>query len=460
MNTTKPKNWIPDQVGNDDKASRKPRVAIAMSGGVDSSVAAKILVDQGFEVVGFMMKLWSDPTCPSFCPRENACCDDQGVMDAKEAADKIGIPFYLVNAKEVFKKEIVDYFIDEYKNLRTPNPCAKCNEKIKFGWLLDFAQSVGCQYLATGHYARVSSESPIAKRQSPINNQFPNFNNQNNKDCHPEPACRQAGLYSGSRNYCMDSGSQVTGRNDNMVYGLLKGVDSNKDQSYFLYNLNQDQLSKILFPVGGYTKEEVRAMAKKWDLPVFEKRESQEICFIQDKDFRDFLKRNIPVEYFKSGQIVDKKGNILGEHEGLINYTIGQRKGIEQSFGSQISKSKLQISNKIQNTKSKTNDKTPLYVIGFNKKKNQLIVGEDKEVYVNEMNVENVHFIQNDESRIMNHGKLQVKIRYRHSAIPCKAIIHHSKYMIQFDEPQRAITPGQSAVFYDGDEVLGGGIIK
>lgn len=374
--------------------TKKPRVAIAMSGGVDSSVAAKILIDQGYDVVGFMMKLWSDPSCPAACPRENACCDDQGVMDAKKVADKIGIPFYLVNAKEIFKKEVVDYFIKEYKDLRTPNPCVMCNNKIKFGWLLDFIKKTGCDYLATGHYARI-----VASEKQDL---------------------------------------------DNLIsYQLLKGVDANKDQSYFLYDLNQDQLSKIMFPVGGFTKEEVRTMAEKWELPVFEKRESQEICFIQDKDFRDFLKRNIPEKYFKPGDIIDLKGNIIGKHSGLINYTIGQRKNVNQE---------LRIMNH--------EDKQALYVIGFNQEKNQLIVGEDRDIYKNKMVIKDAHFIQNQESIIKNHGNLRVKIRYRHHAVSCTTIIHDSKFIIQFDEPQRAITPGQSAVFYCDEEVLGGGIIQ
>ena len=186
----------------------------------------------------------------------------------------------------------------------------------------------------------------------------------------------------------------------------------------------------------------MRALAKKWNLPVHEKKESQEICFIQEKDYRDFLKKNIPADFFKPGEIVDLFGNIVGKHEGLINYTIGQRRGIAQD-----------TSNKIQDTK-------PMYVIGYNVEENRLIVGEDKDIYKDHMNVEDVHFIQNQESRIKNQEDVQVKIRYRHPAVPCKIIIHNSKFMIQFNEPQRAITPGQSAVFYEGEEVLGGGIIQ
>ena len=387
------------------------KVAIAMSGGVDSAVAAKILVDQGYEVVGFMMKLWSDPSACS--SRENACCDAQGVLDAKKVAEMIGIPFYLLNAKEIFKKHVADYFLEEYKNLRTPNPCVVCNDKIKFGWLLDFAKKTGCDYLTTGHYARIvgGKEEGVGRMDS----QRPTPN-----------------------------------------YKLLKGVDSNKDQSYFLYNLNQEQLSQIMFPVGEFTKTEVRAMAKKWYLPVFEKRESQEICFIQDKDFREFLKRNIPASYFKTGEIVDNEGNVLGKHEGLINYTIGQRRGIDQlAVGSQQSAEK--------NCRPQTADrKLPLYVIGFDAKKNQLIVGEDKEVYMDKMQIKDLHFIQNTDNRIQITENLKVKIRYRHPAVSCKIekMDENGKVRVRFDEKQRAITPGQSAVFYEGDEVLGGGIIQ
>ena len=432
------------------RISAKPRkVAIAMSGGVDSSVAAKILKDQGYDVVGFMMKLWSDPDSCGI--RENACCDEQGVLDAKKVADQLGIPFYLVNAKEIFKKEVTDYFLNEYKNLRTPNPCVVCNEKIKFGWLLDFAKKTGCDYLATGHYARIAEgNSGISNTKFLISNQFQNSNDLNIKNS--------------------DLNKNLKLENKNLH--LLCGADVNKDQTYFLYSLTQEQLSQIMFPVGQYTKEEVRAMAKKWDLPVFEKRESQEICFIHDKDFREFLKRNIPAKYFTPGDIVDKKANVLGKHEGLINYTIGQRKGIEQARGLQISKSKLQISNKIQITKSKISkqigdeqfaigNKQPLYVVGFDAEKNQLIVGEDAEVYEDKMRVEVTSWINNiNESQASNIKNLKVKIRYRHPAVKCKIKSSGEQLEVIFDEPQRAITPGQSAVFYDGDQVLGGGTIQ
>lgn len=386
-----------------------------MSGGVDSSVAAKLLLDQGYEVVGFMMKLWSeDSKTPG---KENACCDIKGVEDARRVANQLNIPFYLIDARAEFKKYVVDYFIEEYKNLRTPNPCVVCNEKIKFGWLLDFAEKAGCDFLATGHYARIEHDSATSNTQYPTSNQYPNDH-----------------LANGRLNEYW--------KLKNGKYRLLKAVDANKDQSYFLYNLNQEQLSKILFPIGEFTKPEVREMAKKWNLPVHEKKESQEICFIKEKDFREFLHRHIPKELFKEGDIVNKKGDVIGKHNGLINYTIGQRKNVSQE---------LRIMNH--------EDKEPQYVVGYNIEKNRLIVGEDGETYRDKMVVANTHFIQKHELRVMNHG-LSVKIRYRHPAVPCSLITRNSLLVTQFDQSQRAITPGQSAVFYSGDEVLGGGIIK
>jgi tRNA-specific 2-thiouridylase len=367
----------------------KIKVAIGMSGGVDSSVAAKILKDQGYDVVGFMLKLWSEDNT-SCAAKDNTCCDIEGLEDAKRIANILDIPFYVIDARAKFKKDVADYFVNEYKKLRTPNPCVKCNELIKFGWLLDFAKKTGCDFLATGHYSKITK--------------------------------------------------------DGEGYHLSKGRDENKDQSYFLYKLNQEQFSHIMFPLGDVTKEETRALAQKWNLPVFEKRESQEICFIKDKDFRHFLRRNIPEKYFTTGDIVNSEGEVLGSHSGLINYTIGQRKGVDQDL------------------KSKSDDdKEPLYVVGFDVKKNQLIVGSDSEIYKKEMVVSDVNWIDlNYESQVANIKHLKVKIRYRHPAVEISKIkyeVANKECKVLFEKPVRAITPGQSAVFYLGDEVLGGGTI-
>jgi len=278
----------------------KQKIAVAMSGGVDSSVVAKMMVDEGHDVVGLFLKLWSDPNCK--IEKQNRCCDHEALADAREVADKLGIKFYVIDATAEFKKAIVDEFIEEYKKLRTPNPCIKCNEYIKFDLLLKKALEIGAEKLATGHYAKTKDDK------------------------------------------------------------LFTAIDDSKDQSYMLYRLNQNQLSKVLFPLGDKLKKDVRALAVKWDLPVKEKPESQEICFFGDRDYRSFLLRYLDKKYFEPGEIVNKKGEVLGTHEGLVNYTIGQRKGV------------------VQDTSVKRKDTKRLYVVGFDVEKNQLIVGEDKEV--------------------------------------------------------------------------------
>ncbi|PIS08041.1 tRNA 2-thiouridine(34) synthase MnmA [Candidatus Berkelbacteria bacterium CG10_big_fil_rev_8_21_14_0_10_43_13] len=399
---------------------QKVKVAVGMSGGVDSSVSALLLKQAGFEVVGLFMKLWHDPCGPEGAPfggtKQNACCDDKALADAHLVADKIGIPLYEVDARREFKKEVTDCFIDEYQNIRTPNPCVVCNKKIKFGWLLDFAKKIGCDYLVTGHYARIEK---VASTEALV----PSTRNSELGTCH-----------------------------------LLKGIDDTKDQSYFLYQLNQEQLAHIIFPVGGMIKSEVRQIAKENDLPVFEKAESQEVCFVSDNDYRKFLKRNFrgpSTEYrvpspFESGDIVDKKGNVIGRHDGLVNYTVGQRKGIDQ----------------VASTESRVPRK-PLYVIGFNLEKNELIVGDDRDLFKKEFEIEDAHWTS-DKFKVEG-KKLKVKIRYKADEISCEVSplipetsrrnSRQAKYVIRLSAPARAVTPGQSAVFYDGDEVVGGGII-
>ena len=406
------------------------KVAVAMSGGVDSSVAAKILKEEGHELIGLFLKLWSDPLCK--VGRENRCCDYRALEDARSVAASLDIPFYVINAQDEFKKEVVDYFLQEYKNLRTPNPCIVCNHKIKFGLLLKRAQEIGCDKLATGHYARIEdAEVPKSKIRNPKSEKLEAIN-----------------------------------------YMLKTGIDGTKDQSYMLYHLNQDQLSKILFPLGNMTKKKVRSLAKKWDLPVKEKPESQEICFFGDKDYRSFLRRYLPEKYFMPGKIVDGEGAVLGEHQGLVNYTIGQRRGIAQD------------------TRNKRQETKMMYVIGYNVRKNQLIVSEDKDVYKKEMIVKNINWISGLKNFKTEELKnVEVKIRYRHEAVPCKLKKIRTKepknsngchceesatkqsgsnatmkqcnnILVVFDQPQRAITPGQSAVFYKNNEVLGGGVIS
>ena len=361
------------------------KVALAMSGGVDSSVSAYLLKKQGYAVTGFFMKFWSDPLCPA--KKENSCCNRESLRSAQKVADDLGISFYAVDARKFFKKAVVDDFIAQFKDYKTPNPCVRCNELVKFGWFLRLANSLGFGRVATGHYCQLKK-----------------------------------------------------GRVG--IHHLLKGVDPTKDQSYFLYRLKQDQLSRAIFPVGKYNKKQVWRIANKNNIRIRSAKESQEICFIHDQDYRDFLNRYLDKKYFKTGNIVNARGKIIGRHEGLLKYTVGQRKGIE--------------------TKGLKNEsKKPLYVIGFSVKNNQLVVGEDKLVYQKAMNVENLSWTSDWAEKQAFDGKnIKVGIRYHHKTVSCKIKQKtKDKLLVTFRQPQRAITPGQSAVFYKGKEVLGGGII-
>lgn len=350
------------------KKENKIKVVVAMSGGVDSSVTAALLKQAGYDVVGIMMKFWNDP---KGYPRssDNRCCSVESEKLARLVAKRIGIPFYVLNVEKEFKKIVVDYFLNEYKSGRTPNPCVICNKEIKFGILINKALGLGADFIATGHYARIEK-----------------------------------------------------GR-------LLKGADEQKDQSYFLWQLDQKKLSHVLFPVGGYKKPEVRKLAKRFNLPTAETPESQEICFVQGET-NDFLKKYLKV---KPGKIIDTKGILVGEHQGLWFYTIGQRRGLEIPQG-------------------------PYYVIDKNFKENELIVSKNsKDLEQKEFIVEDINFIVPVKFPI----NIDVKIRYK--SISAKAIIvkgEENSVKVIFQKKQKAITPGQSAVFYKGKELLGGGIIK
>ena len=345
--------------------NKSQKVIIAMSGGVDSSVAAASVKKAGFNVIGAHMKL---------CGGKN-----DSETKARAVAKKLNISFYVFNFEKEFKKKVVDYFLKEYKAGRTPNPCVVCNKEIKFGLLLEKALKLGADYIATGHYARI----------------------------------------------------QITkNKEQRTIYKLLKGKDKNKDQSYFLWRLNQKQLKSILFPVAGYTKSEVRDLAKKFKLPTARAPESQEVCFIP-KNTNDFLEKFIKP---KPGNIIDISGKIIGKHSGLFFYTIGQRKGIGLSGG-------------------------PYYVVDKNIKKNILVVSKNgKGLYKKELITKNISWISGLKPKMPI--KVVVKIRYRHK--PAKAVIYKlsaTRCKLRFEKPQRAITSGQSIVFYRGDEVLGGGII-
>ncbi|OGZ32790.1 MAG: tRNA 2-thiouridine(34) synthase MnmA [Candidatus Portnoybacteria bacterium RBG_13_40_8] len=339
---------------------KKKKVIVAMSGGVDSSVSAALLKKNGYDVIAVFMKFWKEPNRKN----ENRCCSIEAKRDAQRVAIKLGIPFYVIDAKKEFKKRVVDYLIKEYKKGNTPNPCVECNRWIKFNFLFEQLNKLKADFIATGHYARV----------------------KNGK--------------------------------------LLIAKDIKKDQTYFLWTLKQRQLSKIIFPIGDYTKGQVRGLAKKFRLPVFEKKDSQEICFI-DTCIEDFLKKYIKA---KPGHIITTEGKKVGEHERLIFYTIGQRKGI------------------------KIGGIGPFYVVKKDFKNNVLIVSNSqKDLLQKEMIVKNVNWISGKPFS----GKCKVKIRSMAKMVG--ATIKRNR--IIFNKPQRAITPGQSAVFYKGNKLLGGGII-
>ncbi|MCK4781959.1 tRNA 2-thiouridine(34) synthase MnmA [Candidatus Parcubacteria bacterium] len=337
---------------------KKQKVVIALSGGIDSSVAAALLKKQDFEVEGVFMKLCD---LPQF---------EQAEKRARKIAEVLGIPFLVLDLRKEFQKKVIDYFLKEYKAGTTPNPCVVCNKEIKFGILFKKLRQakVKFDFLATGHYARISD------------------------------------------------------------YKILKAKDREKDQTYFLWGLKQRQLKKVLFPLGNYTRKQVKSLAKKFNLPTYKSSGSQEICFIP-KTTNDFLKNYIKQ---KPGLIIDIKGKIMGEHNGLAFYTIGQRRGLGFSGG-------------------------PYYVLAKDIRRNHLIITKnEKDLYNKELIVKNINWISGKDTNLPL--KIKVKIRYRHKAV-LAVIKKNKRYKVVFNKPQMAITPGQSAVFYQKDELLGGGVI-
>lgn len=353
----------------------KPRVVVAMSGGVDSSVAAALLKQEGYDVVGMMMRLWSEPGRGPGAP-VNRCCTPDQMADARRVADMLEIPFYAIDVKDFFRRRIVQFYIDEHARGRTPNPCVACNREIRFGFLLDRARALGADYLATGHYARVQ-KTPDG-------------------------------------------------------YRLLRAIDPAKDQSYVLHVLGQEQLAQVLFPVGAYSKTEVRELAAAMGLPVAQKQESMDLCFLGDGDYRRFLREYAP-EAIRPGPIVDARGIVLGEHEGLPFYTIGQRKGLGISAGE------------------------PLYVLRKEAGSNSLVVGSHAQLGQTTLSLRDVNWVAGEPPGILRGG---VKVRYKAPAVPAAiAPTPDGGAEVQFDSFVYGATPGQAAVFYEGDAVVGGGLI-
>lgn len=359
---------------------RKERVVAAMSGGVDSSTAAALLKEGGYEVIGLTICFNLEDSGR----KRPACCSRQAIEDARRVAHRLKIRHYVVNMRKALDEFVIEDFCRQYLQGRTPNPCVRCNQYIKFGLLLQKALSLGAKFLATGHYARIEKvHSPESKVKS-------------------------------------------------KKYSLKKAKDKKKDQSYFLYRLNQAQLRHILFPLGEYTKQEVRDLARKFALPVAQKRGSQEICFLPGDDYRQFLAGRSKAK-ITPGPILDTCGNLLGKHGGAAFYTIGQRQGLGIAKG------------------------RPLYVTGIDAAKNRLIVGTREEAQESEFLVKETHFICGKPKKKV---ALKVKIRYNQKEMPALAWPSGRNFRVRFRTPQFAITPGQSAVFYKRDRVLGGGIIE
>jgi tRNA-specific 2-thiouridylase len=355
-------------------------VAAAMSGGVDSSVAAALLREEGLDVVGVTLNLFALPKAVCALDELRSCCGAGARRDAGAVAAVLGIPYYVADFRRTFERAVVEDFIAEYRRGRTPNPCLRCNRFVKFGPLLRRAARLGADRVATGHYARLETDRASGRRL------------------------------------------------------LRKGLDPDKDQSYFLYPLSQDELTRTLFPIGHLRKADVRALAERFGLPVARKPESQEICFVPDDDYARFLRGRIP-EAFIPGPIVDRAGRTIGRHSGILNFTIGQRKGMGIAAP------------------------RPLYVIAIEPATNTIVAGPNEELFRARLRVSDVNWVA--AGGLSGPLRAAVKVRYRHAEARARLYPdEHGGVIVEFEKPQRAVTPGQAAVFYDGDIVLGGGTIE
>ncbi len=354
----------------------KKKVVVGMSGGVDSSVAAYLLKKQGYEVIGVTMQIWQDEK--EIVQEENGgCCGLSAVDDARRVANALGIPYYVMNFKDEFKAYVMDDFAKEYHLGHTPNPCIRCNRYVKWEALLNRCKALGADYIATGHYARIVQ---------------------------------------------LENGRYA-----------LKAAPSSKDQTYALYNLTQEQLSHTLMPVGEYTKEEIRAIASEIELNVASKPDSQDICFIPDGNYHEFLE-NYTGKVVPEGNFIDKNGKVLGKHKGITHYTVGQRKGLNLAMGH------------------------PVFVTQIRPDTNEVVIGENKDVFGQELYAYDVNFMSIEPP--IEPIRVNAKVRYAHKGAMCTVtLMEDGRVHCYFDEPVRAITPGQAVVFYDGDIVVGGGII-
>ena len=350
------------------------KIVLGMSGGVDSSVAACLLQKEGFEVLGLSMELYS---CDR--PLGKSCCTPADRLDARRVCESLGIPFEIIDLRKPFKTHVMEYFASEYSKGRTPLPCAPCNRDVRFKALLEYADAKGAKWIATGHYARV-------------------------------------------------------GQNGDDAYSLLRGVDVKKDQSYFLWGLSQQELSRLQFPIGKFRKEEVRQMAREFNLAASDKKDSQELCFVGDEDHTRFLEEHFPEAAFPAGDFIDAAGEKVGRHRGVHAYTIGQRRGLGVSFSERR------------------------YVVQLDAEKNRVMLGKKSALQSSGLIAKNVHWIQN--RSVVARCSSLVRIRSTHPGVSSQLEEAGEEIKVTFEKPQEAVTPGQAAVFYQGDVCLGGGWIE
>jgi len=354
------------------------KVVVGLSGGVDSSVAAYLLKEQGYDVIGVTMQIWQEEDREQK-EAEGGCCGLSAVEDARRVAQHLDIPYYVMNFRKEFKQRVMDYFVEEYLQGRTPNPCIACNRYVKWESLLQRSLEIGADYIATGHYARID-------------------------------------------------------RMENGRYAIRNSVTAAKDQTYALYNLTQEQLSRTLMPVGEYTKEEIRNIAREAGIPVAHKPDSQEICFVPDDDYAAFIEKEAGQRVPPPGNFVDQEGKILGTHKGITHYTIGQRKGLDLPMGKRV------------------------FVTRIRPDTNEVVIGDNEDVFTDTVVCDRVNYMGMED--LKNPRRVLAKIRYNHAGeYGMVEKMPDGKVICRFEKPVRASTPGQAVVFYEGEYVLGGGTI-